>query len=287
MVLDILENQPNIKQVTIEVPDTKFVPPFDPEKDLLPSDWEKMNEVMMNFLSIVNPDNFYHFARDLRILDPEKVVPAAQKPKEAVDGMKSYLNTLLIYNDWRSYFVHAADFKTGSGEAQVTKLAPDKAFAIINGMSSGYKNFSGDSWLHFAKIIKSAKILFPDYFAQAQLDKNGVISGIADYLEDYLSANNPSWANFAEAAASLKLIYPDSMENIPALNDKSWEGMKAALNHYRDNSDWKQFSTLAANMKILAAREVRITTNGIVIEMEPEKTLMAETNSAIPEVKKF
>jgi hypothetical protein len=97
-----------------------------------------------------------------------------------------------------------------------------------------------------------------------------------------------TWFSFAQNFVSMKILFPE--KNIGSkLDAGAWKGMRDELENIRNSSDsekWERLSSLAMNMKILAAEKVEVTDKGLEITM-PEKREGLESAPALPETKQF
>ena len=71
-----------------------------------------------------------------------------------------------------------------------------------------------------------------------------------------------------EAGEKPELVFDPETD----LLDSDWQGMKKELDQYRQNQDWGDFSGQAMAMKLLAAKEVKITSRGIECVMPSRET---------------
>lgn len=92
------------------------------------------------------------------------------------------------------------------------------------------------------------------------------------------------WEAVTDQAICLKIIFPNRVSELN-LDEEASQGIKQKLKTERGR-DWWNFSGIAMRLKILAAKEVRITDNGLELVM-PEKKGFQKEEKPRPERKKF
>ncbi len=135
-----------------------------------------------------------------------------------------------------------------------------------------------------AAISAQARIVFVD--AINELDIRLEDAKSAQYLLRTFDANKgfSNWATFARFAANARIAWEDEHAHHPT--PEQWRGMTAEVKDLLAKGPFGSALVMVANMKILAAQSIKITQQGLVLEMPPDK-FEQENKSPIPETRKF
>ncbi|MDO8618746.1 MAG: hypothetical protein Q7R49_02245 [Candidatus Daviesbacteria bacterium] len=139
-----------------------------------------------------------------------------------------------------------------------------------------------------AELSMMSRIAYPN----RQVPEIKIQEGYTDepllFQFDYLKEQK-RWQEFSEKAAYTKVLFPKRIEEME-LDKDAWENMQSQLDGIKrdtrfSNTSWKDFVSMAANMKILAAQEVRFTDHGLELVMSQPSFILP--TPALPEMRKF
>lgn len=101
-----------------------------------------------------------------------------------------------------------------------------------------------------------------------------------DVAREYERKN---WERFITYAYYQRTAFPQDYS--VKLTSEDWEGMRSFLNSFVDNPlGWNAKFTIAARLKVLAARDIEETDNGLFFVMKKQ---VKDTGMALPERRKF
>ncbi len=137
-------------------------------------------------------------------------------------------------------------------------------------------------------IVADARILYPGRTAQ----ELGLDEKTLKDMEDRVAQHKELWKRdryksnlapeFAKYLADMKVIAPEEYQKMDPMKQEDWELMNKGLEAQKDslahgNSDISvRFTMQAAAMKILAAKEARITENGLELTMPGQEAQVNE-----------
>lgn len=273
----------NIKDLTIEEPERAQELFFDVERDIPKEDWERWE----NLLNIDREQNnwypFISLASGMRLLNPN-------------------IDLKLSKEDWETMIK-----KEGESEVDPRMTPPDDVFSVAASIKTIDPKVAieirKDVWDRYKKKLNENKIndwKFDNEKARAV--KLAVSMKILDpainfgfgesdwqVIKDDLSkARHPRyqsmWEPFAKTAMQMKILNPGFDVE---LGEDDWAGMKEALEGFKKGK-WNSLDYIqhVVAMKILAAKKVDITNNGIEIDTSGESSLSVES-SELPEQRKF
>jgi len=275
----------NIHELTVEEPEKQEALPFDPENEITEVD----RKMMLNNLEKLKKNGWWYdfgkLAAEIKIIDPD-------------------LDLGLDDDAWKKMLNEMSDTYKEKGDTWgiILKIGNMKVLnppmpieAIISTASGGAKDFQSimgildsslkrssqqDFWGDFCGQAVRAKILDPNF--DILVDEK-VRQGIREELQD--DRENGHWANFADEAMALKLI--DSLYGLK-MDQEAWKGMRGELEKYKKDGDrGLNFAKLAGAMKILAAKKVEVTDEGLKITMSERKESIKPETPPIPEAKQF
>jgi len=124
------------------------------------------------------------------------------------------------------------------------------------------------------------KFIFPNYDLEAYPTFKK--SAVEDIKKD-LRYTEKGGERYAQLAVLKKILFPNTAETIDRV---TWEDMKNTLLKPRVFIA-TDFSRSALNMKILAAKEIKITDNGVEIIMPEQKASFEKALPSLPETRNF
>ena len=126
------------------------------------------------------------------------------------------------------------------------------------------------------------KSLFPERIAELGLDEEAQ-QETKQQLDILCQGKN--WWSISEQAVRTKTLWPEKTAEL-GLDEEAWQGMKRELEILRQKEEWEEFFKQVMEMKILAAKEVKITDRGIECVM-PSKESFRESKPERPVRRKF
>jgi hypothetical protein len=269
-MIDALEAL-NIKDFMIkDFPKTPELP-FVPERDIPPGKWEKLK-------GDVN-------ARKTN--EKGEIVPTYAKNIFFDDHLA---NALILFPERKNELEIPTFDQMLSDEYSLTSEYMKIIYPSISveNINSRVKGSTFDAWknellsergnvVHWLNIgeapVFGSFILYPDRF-----DELREISGLSETFETvarkYKERRN--WGGFAEFKLAIKLLGED-----PQISDTDWNNMRESIGN-ENAFGWD----LAAAMKMLEAKEIKMTPKGLQVIMSGQENEFMGDN-APPEVRKF
>lgn len=281
MVLE-LNDQVNIKGITIEEPEKRSVP-FDPEKDITETDWQGMKDYARR-MDKEPLENFTGYLENLKLLFPDRDldIPVSgdmvQKRKEelshtATSGVFHRLITLaeslkVISPDLFPLLDLYNDYNEQRRYIFSTRLDPLKQESA--------------TWSDFLFYYKAQKIAYNGYLDKSFLQESGD-KKVKEWLTGMVT-DEKSWFALIAGLADYKVLYPQEAAAF-SLPPKVWQFAHNLLARNRQREDWQNFTALALRMKILAAKDVIVNKQGVSIIMPNQEAV--KSPSSVPETRKF
>ena len=262
----------NIHELTIEEPEKPSELPFDPERDITEEDWKGMRQALE--ASRKNVGDFFPQAMAIKLLNPREKIDvdeeyvhlAKRKLKRDLENLKDF-----------SFLENASSVKMF--DPQVRRYFSKKSWQEIIEYIKAWKN--SKNWSVFLDYAKSIKIIDPSAeinFDVSEEDNNDML----DWLKEQKTPDG--WKDFTVNAANMRIFDP-KLEL--GLDKEAWQAMKAQLEVYQRDHNWKRFSDMAMKMKILAAEELKVTDKGLEITMRKKKASLSSLVPPLPETKQF
>lgn len=258
--------------------------PFDPEKDITDEQWQKAKRRLERAKELEMWDHFARDAMRMKILFPERVAEL-NLDNEVWQKMKKRRESFFLgrIKEWGLFFEEAAEAKILFPE-RVSELELDEG--IYEEGKKGIEALSKKGELaYLLNLVTNIKILFPEKSSELSLNEE-IWKKIEEQAQKWYEENN--WGMFSGWAASIKICCPTKMARFN-LNDRAWSGMKQESKEIYDSEDAQRkaiFLSQMMNMKILAAKEARITEQGIECTM-PSGGNFKEEKPDLPVRKRF
>jgi hypothetical protein len=193
-----------------------------------------------------------------RMLEPEKQEiffdPDTEITKEDLSKIQQMLDTMREKHDWRQFVYSAKDFRI---------LRPGEKIA-----------FSDEEWEKFKKYL--AELQGNDkhlrvYWNMTEPDPDRRVGTFApsDYRSEdvgRIKASRKFLSWYTLYAAQYRIAHGVKLD----IKQHEWQQLHGDLEILRQDKNWANFLERAANMKIMAADEVRLTDKGLEIVM-PQK----------------
>ncbi len=265
-MLETLErNSSKVKDLTLE-PARKEVVRFHPERDIDYDKWLEIRSVSSRYRSLPSWDiDAVQIIASLKILD-------------------NYTNFPISDVNWRNILTERS------------RLRKEKKFEEIFTWSY-YLSLIGLNRDYLSRSDKR-KNKFREKFSKVFVTKTNVKNHVALKVsgEEINSYKDERWKkaainqlnlfrkrkdpDFLNLAYRLSILWPDIRNEI---TNEDWEGLRKSLKNEKDIS---KYIVKAANMKILAANEFKITQHGVEIQINSEEFLHLDS-PMIPERRKF
>lgn len=263
----IPQGEINIKDLQLEASEEKIRLSFDADTEINKKAWETIFGWLEIYKQRGQWTEYLQHIRYIQILSPERTTDVKWDEgvlDEAIDSINSLRKT----NKLDEALKVAAELKPAFPEKKAEySLNPeelDRAVANLNSALLG----PSDQWENLCGKLSAFKIAEPNKFSKIELNKpfyNYVLSRINFFLRDPAKSKD-SWKTIANLSAEAKIIYPDILNDLK-LTKQDWEDMRALLKSLT-KPQRLSFFKLAANMKILAAKKINFTDQGIVLNME-------------------
>jgi len=261
MPLESLDDGPdddsNISTLSIDVPVHRHIPKFDPQRDLMKDDWEKIHLELYKQIEW-NMEEAIRYAFAMAILDTERFRDDLEC---ALTFWRQRIPPPLPYpHFWPECFTPA-----------ICKLLNDQYYHFLQ--DSYHLDYVREAtrrsptscpitYIHAIEALPCLYIALP-------LVKRTKIDGW-DYLMQELEEHRRlgEWLPFLRLAAPLKLLYPKEAEEQITLNIEEWRNIRTVLDAYRSAHGYDAFGLMASYMKVLAAQEAKITRKGVELIMD-------------------
>ncbi len=288
MVLDNLENSSiNIKNLTIPETQKRNDAPFSLDLDISQKRWGELRTFLdtwrETFISTQVNGSMRWFdwesplqlpaAKYLAILFPDekqKLIVESEKPNIPfiLQGQKE--------TDVANYSNLAASIKIGWETSSEELGITNTDLELLRNL----RNLNTARPLPYLRLAANIAILFPN-INQDPLPKT-VESKLEEDIQDELSNDKSfgvSW--FPESLSNLAIAYPQHLD-MYRNNPKIWEIMNR---DFKDSLQPYSFTAVAAQMKLILAKTIRITDKEIELDMP--KPLETRNTPQIPEKRKF
>ncbi len=287
MIVDT-ETEINIKDLLLEEPQKKELV-FDAEQEIRGLDRIKIDELFDTLLSeqgdFPGDDLMSPFA-SLRILGLEESVSLPVSP---LNGLRTKYIIASQRQQWVKVGHFLAEYKTlfGSRGLDIPTLQNQEWLGLKANLNRLYEDHN---WVAFAHAAADMLVTKPDQQDDLGLLNPEIYQDLTGWLNQAPGQPEPeiTLPLFAETAKNLRLLYPN--QPYP-LSVENWQKMKDVLRTIRgsDNSqDLAKFLTMAANMKMLAAQDLKVTDQGLELgppTYQPE--VLKIKNLDLPETRSF
>jgi hypothetical protein len=265
MSIDQFTDRINIKELTLTEPAKKPELHFDPAREISSEEWENAKKMLWESRVATNVQTppFGKRLASMLILFPERKGELDVPPFDEMEGINS---------------VFAEDMKL---------FYPDKITEeVVERKNSGYnfqkiKKIIGDNkddesyWLTYGgSFLWDSFILYPERFGEIK-----ALPDLADTLQKAAETRKRriDVQGFAEYKLYVKLLGRD-----PEVSDEEWKMM---LRRFRPQPSY--CIDLGANLKMLEAREIKMSPQGLQVIMPEDENQLVDVSPAVPERRKF
>jgi hypothetical protein len=267
MAIDILTDTINIKEFTLKEPVKKPVLPFDPEKEFTDGLWESIKYELRDEFNFASGSmkTYCHLAANALTLFPDRkseiFIPGLQRLLQDPEKL-SASDIKIIYPGEPTQTIVANKY--------VPSFQHIKPHIVRNRDDFGY-------WIstNSAPMIMDAFILY-----NSQFDELKSVDGLPGMFQKVAEQKKESynWPDFIRFKLLLKLFDVD-----PGISSDEWDGM---IGNFRKQSNLNLKLEMAANMKMLTAREIEMTDRGFKLTM-PDQKLDADEENPVLERRRF
>ena len=128
-----------------------------------------------------------------------------------------------------------------------------------------------NAWWEATYMAMCLKILFPEKVGELELNKKW--KKMLQKYRFYDESNNNEW-NLTYLGMRFKILFPEKVGELEL--DKKWEKMKKRYEDDCRRKSWWSALDLAASLKVLAAKQVKITDQGLELIMEDQEDFKDE-----------
>ena len=257
----------NIKDLVLEEPKPPQKPLFDPK--LVGSLTELILDMMEGYRVKREWFAFLHNASSLKILFGDEC-PDFRIGEFAYRQILDKLNADRRANHWLNFTTDAKNLIILFPERRADFMLDEKAYRELQGDIENFP-IKASHPTYFDLALES-KFLFPD----RDFSRTNLYGDPEAELIEILEADREAaaWQDFAEHGMYLRLLYPQRFKEMSPITDEQWQGLLSLppvdpLDHYK-------------NVKILAAKDARITENGLEIIMEEPLSPVIESVPELP-----
>lgn len=267
MVLELKDEPFNVRNITLDKPETAQSTIFDVAKIVTPDDWEKMLDFKADTDRGFWLDTFT-YGTNIGFLNPEKAKKLLRK--EQLTGMMQYYGV-----SQSSFFLEAGlGLKVLYPEEFGKEKLSDKDWMILQ---KGVETPSAEDY--FEKAAKF-KILYPDratglFFlptSEKQLGK---------HVAEMKNIKNV-W-KYTEGLLQQRILFPQDFQGI---DPEMYKEALSSLEAMRSANSWRSFVLMAMRLKLLTAQEIIISPEKIEI-IDGQKITEGNKQTPLPEQKKF
>ena len=259
----------NIRRM--QVPDREEAKdiPFDPKKEVTTEDWGIIEGFQSGYMERRDWKNFLNFTPWIKVLDPQRCPPISEETFDAIcqSELEPYEQDMP-----KEYFENLYRLKV-LDPARAGTLSDTEKEVLQRYVEADREATHKDrqSWDYFVHIAAKARVLDPSYVPD--IPKSDWI-GIAKRLDELRRAD--TWNGWMALAASARVILPNFSTDL-AISPEQWDEMKQWYHDNKTSAGRKRMLYQAAQMKMLAAEEFKVTDQGFEINMRKKTSLRQET----------
>jgi len=282
MPLDTLERGVNVKRLTFDHPPKQERAFYDPNRDLSEGKWSNiiadLHERRARLLGEHHGIEYFPALTNAFMLQPTRSHELGTRLDDinlindglADPSLMKYTPFLATYYTAMKLFFPQKYQEFLQDSSRVDEVAQRLEENLNKGTIDHI--FFGDA--------AAATILFPE-----RIRNLDVVKSRKNEIHSYLNAISPQnmWAAFADKAAEFRIIYPESFEELGEVNEFSWNLMLDHLGKLDSPYQIGGYTEMAKNLKILSAKDTRITDTDFEIVM-PKIDSLAK---GLPERRKF
>ncbi len=253
----------NIKNFNIQTPEKGLL-----EFDIKPDDWRRMEA---DAKEVEQTYHVWERIADLRLIRPESF-PNLPNPATNPELSEQISRRVKEVNHVQAQLVFL------DVAASIRQLWPDQWEKFI--AREDLENIALRHWndaLYF-DLATRMKRLLPERVEVNEEDFTAITLNIG------LSKKLKNWPSLAVDMATLRILFPGRF-NIQNIGDNAWKGMQQDLRAELKGTNLDKAITLARDMAIISASELKFTNRGL--ELSPAVQKLPELGSRIPEIKKF
>jgi hypothetical protein len=279
MVLNRLEKEIDITEISTAPPETNAGRPFDAETELDPEFADKF-EVMFELESRHGAYKaLMPRAKNFKRLFPESF--------KELDLEQMWAYCIQSFNETQFFDT----YRVVSRVSSMKELFPDRFNAILHLLPRvGVTNSGNLKTKAFSEMMEMLEDNDPNsiFFARSirtVLPNLDMLQEIAQrrnshetpdtvraYLQQMLkiARHNKGLFNILKLTEACKVVFPEDVQNQLKLTYAEWEEFRKELEGYRSGGEVLKYMDLAADMKVVAAETVSVTDQGLEFTMPPK-----------------
>jgi hypothetical protein len=271
----------NIKDFMFEETKKDLSAPFNPEREFTASDWQKSKKKLrhefLNLNQSANVEIDFDFLHSLAVLDPRTVNQFITH-----DSWENLKDDLGKYRIWdrpkKALAIKIAAPERASRESLLSEWEWENIKRKLDKTADAKESL---------KIIGTVKLLEPEKVGEFSLNEHQWLF-ISSMCMAYKAGGY--WTELIETLPLIKLADPSELEKL-GLTHEDWHNIWSEGRHTmktlreEDPEDIGSLAKTAANLKILAAKEIKI---GDKIEfIMPQQFLDTTAEAQLPQMRKF
>jgi hypothetical protein len=260
----------NVRRMQVPERSESRIIPFDPEKEVTEEDWGIIEGFRSGYLERGEWREFLNVASSIKILDPDKCPPLSDKTLQAI-----YESELAPYEQdlRKEYFENLYRLKLIDPSQTGPNLSQTEKEVLHSYVEADRESTHSDrqSWDYFVHIAAKACVLDPGYIPDIPRDDR---IGITKRLEELRRLDSlDGWIGLA---SSLRIILPNFTTDV-VISPGEWDEIKEWYHDNKTTPSRKRMLYKAAQLKILAAEELKITDHGLEITMRKDVGIERES----------
>ncbi len=261
----LTENPINIKELTVPEPGKKKELLFDPVKEVAGEIWEQAKSELQKEWSASRDIIFGELASSMLILFPERrqeVLTGEMGPLYEAPMIISATNLKIMYPSEPLDGRHIEN----------DRLPFESIKAVAEENKDNVLYWSGNSGIQ----LWDAFVLYPDKFQELRS-----IDGLAETMNKAAESEKqePYWNDFLDFKLMAKLLGKDTR-----VTDEEWDSVKG---YFHLNPSVEVKIQMAARAKLLLAKDIRMTPEGIQVTPPDVKENLSNDLGPVPERRRF
>lgn len=263
--------QINIKDLSTKPPEGKTRPRFDAESEITPEQWDQIQTQLEREQPLS------------KILHQASVKISLPSKFESIKMNETAYNEMFRR---QVQLVAQVDNRTQAAGA-LKIMFPDKHPGLhlrtvdVDQLLRWIKD-GNDFYAYYFKLLQPLEDINKYFDAKS---KNKVLERLKECYRQ-CSGGSQSWSDLTNDLSRTKLIFPDVAKQVP-LTDDDWKKIISRVKGYNLPQEAGLLVDFLAGLKILAAKQARITEQGIELSEPEETTFKYSSITALPETKKF
>jgi len=251
----------NVRRMQVPDKDSREKLAFDARREVTPDDWRGMQRELKEMRNSGDWPGFASLSAHMKILDSSVRQP---RYRQDAENLADKVKEFTVAFDQITFEMPSEMKLAGFTDGVMNAERESAIRARLNGFKDSIKRGTATSAdASDIYVLACIKILKPQMQTPILADK-----AFWEKVEWYLQQRRdvaPFGAamQLADLLRDIKILYPERQ----MIHVEEWGPFRDELEKMRQQGQWPLFAKLAASMKILAAKDVHITENGIELEM--------------------